>query len=70
MHSLVTFPGTVAASIADIDFIKRREGAEESLEDGSISFLSIASIHHGFHILNTLTMSAISRYVQSLFILD
>ncbi|KAL8126629.1 hypothetical protein AgCh_013760 [Apium graveolens] len=58
--------GTVAASIADIDFVKRREGAEESLEDGSISYLSIASIHHGFYILNTLTISAISRHTASL----
>ncbi|KAE9458442.1 hypothetical protein C3L33_09665, partial [Rhododendron williamsianum] len=53
--------GTVAASIADIDFVKRREGIEEFFEDGTISFLSIASLHHGFKILNTLSMSAISR---------
>lgn len=56
------FLGTVAASIADIDFVKRREGIEEFFEDGTISFLSIASLHHGFKILNTLSMSAISRY--------
>lgn len=43
--------------------VGRRKGAEESFEDGTISFLSIASIHHGFNILNTLTISAISRYV-------
>lgn len=36
---------------------------EELFEDGTISFLSIASIHHGFKILNSLTESAISRYV-------
>lgn len=57
--------GTVAASIADIDFVKRREGIEELLEDGTSSFLSIASLHHGFRILNTLTSSAISRYVKN-----
>ncbi|CAK9176027.1 unnamed protein product [Ilex paraguariensis] len=56
--------GTVAASIADIDFVKQREGAEELFEDGTLSFLSIASIHHGFKILNTLTIFAISRYVK------
>ncbi|KAF7140730.1 hypothetical protein RHSIM_Rhsim06G0239800 [Rhododendron simsii] len=58
--------GTVAASIADIDFVKRREGIEEFFEDGTISFLSIASLHQGFKILNTLSMSAISRHTASL----
>ncbi|XP_058218468.1 molybdenum cofactor sulfurase isoform X1 [Rhododendron vialii] len=58
--------GTVAASIADIDFVKRREGIEEFFEDGTISFLSIASLHQGFKILNTLSMSAISRHTSSL----
>ncbi|KAK3218091.1 hypothetical protein Dsin_012061 [Dipteronia sinensis] len=32
--------GTVAASIADIDFVRRRQGIEELFEDGSASFLS------------------------------
>ncbi|GFZ05772.1 molybdenum cofactor sulfurase [Actinidia rufa] len=60
--------GTVAASIADIDFVKRREGVEEFFEDGTISFLSTASIHQGFKILNTLTMSAISRPIYPYFV--
>ncbi|KAL1291255.1 hypothetical protein AAHE18_20G188000 [Arachis hypogaea] len=58
--------GTVAASIADIDFIKRREGIEELFEDGTVSFLSIASVRHGFKILRSLTASAISRHTKSL----
>lgn len=58
--------GTVAASIADIDFYQRRDGIEEYFEDGTVSFLSIASLHHGFKILNTLTMPAISRHTSSL----
>ncbi|KAK7292490.1 hypothetical protein RIF29_08271 [Crotalaria pallida] len=58
--------GTVAASIADIDFIKRRERIEELFEDGTVSFLSIVSIRHGFKILNSLTVSAISRHTTSL----
>ncbi|KAL8205664.1 hypothetical protein R6Q57_009215 [Mikania cordata] len=58
--------GTVAASIADIDFVKRREGIEESFEEGTISFLNIASICHGFNILNTLTLRSISRHASSL----
>ncbi|KOM49313.1 hypothetical protein LR48_Vigan08g014000 [Vigna angularis] len=52
--------GTVSASIADIDFVKRREGIEEMFEDGTVSFLSIVSIRHGFKILSSLTVSAIS----------
>ncbi|KAK4786501.1 hypothetical protein SAY86_003190 [Trapa natans] len=58
--------GTVAAAIADIDFVKRREHVEELFEDGTTSFLSIASIRHGFKLLNTLTLSAISRHTASL----
>ncbi|XP_039022239.1 molybdenum cofactor sulfurase-like [Hibiscus syriacus] len=54
--------GTVAASIADIDFVRRREGVEEYFEDNTISFLSIASIRNGFKILNSLTTSAMCRY--------
>ncbi|XP_057804593.1 molybdenum cofactor sulfurase-like [Salvia miltiorrhiza] len=53
--------GTVAASVADIDFYQRRDGVEEYFEDGTVSFLSIASLHHGFKVLNTLTIPAISR---------
>ncbi|PIN09781.1 Molybdenum cofactor sulfurase [Handroanthus impetiginosus] len=58
--------GTVAASIADVDFHRRRDGIEEYLEDGSLAFLSITSLRHGFKILNALTMSAISRHAMSL----
>lgn len=58
--------GTVAASIADIDYVKRREGVEELFEDGTISFLSIASLCHGFKVLNSLTIPAISRHTSSL----
>ncbi|XP_031275116.1 molybdenum cofactor sulfurase-like isoform X1 [Pistacia vera] len=58
--------GTVAASIADIDFVKRRQGVEELFEDGTASFLSIASIHHGFNLINSLTVSAICRHTTSL----
>ncbi|XP_038901663.1 molybdenum cofactor sulfurase isoform X4 [Benincasa hispida] len=58
--------GTVAASIADIDYVKRREGIEELFEDGTIPFLSIASLCHGFKVLNSLTIPAISRHTSSL----
>ncbi|XP_021731765.1 molybdenum cofactor sulfurase-like isoform X1 [Chenopodium quinoa] len=58
--------GTVAASIADVDFVKHRDGIEESFEDGTASFISIASIRHGFRALNTHTISSISRHTSSL----
>jgi molybdenum cofactor sulfurtransferase len=58
--------GTVAASIADIDFVKRRERVEEFFEDGSASFLSIAAIRHGFKLLKSLTPSAIWMHTTSL----
>ncbi|XP_051124906.1 molybdenum cofactor sulfurase isoform X2 [Andrographis paniculata] len=58
--------GTVAASIADVDFYKRRDAIEEHFEDGTLPFVSIASLKHGFKILNTLTMSAIYRHATSL----
>ncbi|KAG6405172.1 hypothetical protein SASPL_132758 [Salvia splendens] len=64
--ALIARNGTVAASIADIDFYQRRDGVEEYFEDGTVSFLSIASLHHGFKVLNTLTMPAISRHTSSL----
>ncbi|KAL8144553.1 hypothetical protein V2J09_017585 [Rumex salicifolius] len=58
--------GTVAASIADMDYAKQRKGIEEQFEDGTVSFLSIASIRHGFNMLNSLTISAINRHTASL----
>ncbi|CAN1263313.1 Molybdenum cofactor sulfurase [Linum perenne] len=58
--------GTVSASFADVDFVKRRENIEELFEDGTTSFLNIASIPHGFNILKSLTMSGILRHTASL----
>nr|GLL38252.1 molybdenum cofactor sulfurase [Ipomoea trifida] len=66
LGALIVKNGTVAAAIADMDFYKRRAGVEEFFEDGTVSFLSIASIHHGFRVLNTLTMSSVSRHTASL----
>lgn len=56
--------GTVAASIADIDFVQRRKSIEQVLEDGTVSFLSISSLRYGFKTINTLTISAIARYLS------
>lgn len=64
MLTLKNSTGTVAASIADIDFVKRRQVIEELFEDGTASFLSVASIRHGFNLINSLTVSAISWYAK------
>ncbi|KAL0443167.1 UNVERIFIED_CONTAM: Molybdenum cofactor sulfurase [Sesamum latifolium] len=64
--ALIARNGTVAASIADVDFYKRRDGIEEYFEDGTLAFVSVASLRHGFKILNALTISAISRHTMSL----
>ena len=37
---------------------------EDLFEDGTVSFLGIASIRHGFKTLSSLTVSAISRYAE------
>lgn len=58
--------GTVAASIADIDFVQKRKGIEQALEDGTISFLSISSLRYGFKIIDMLTISAIARYISEI----
>ncbi|GBG70232.1 hypothetical protein CBR_g6363 [Chara braunii] len=59
--------GTVGISIADIDFMKRRETTEEWLEDGTLPFLEIASLQHGYRFLNRLgTAAAISRHTGAL----
>jgi hypothetical protein len=58
--------GTVAASIADIDFVQKRKGIEQALEDGTISFLSISSLQYGFKIIDILTISAIARYLSEI----
>ncbi|BBN03005.1 molybdenum cofactor sulfurtransferase [Marchantia polymorpha subsp. ruderalis] len=58
--------GTVAVSIADEDFVQRRLNVEERLEDGTISFLSIAALRHGFTVLSQLNMAAIRRHTGSL----
>eukprot|EP00897_Mesotaenium_endlicherianum_P001042 jgi/Mesen1/10939/ME000095S10267 len=54
--------GTVEASIADADFVRRRKRPEEWLEDGTTSFLAIAALRAGFSSLRQLGgMPAISR---------
>lgn len=53
--------GTVSVSVADVDFVKKRERVEHWLEDGTPSFLAIAALRHGFAVVNDLTLPAIQR---------
>jgi len=46
--------------------VEKRKSIEQALEDGTISFLSISSLRHGFKIINMLTISAIARHTASL----
>jgi hypothetical protein len=56
--------GTVAASIADVDYVQRRENIEEWLEDGTSSFLAICSLQKGFAMIKKLGISNISMCVS------
>ncbi|XP_078437514.1 molybdenum cofactor sulfurase (LOS5) (ABA3) isoform X2 [Wolffia australiana] len=58
--------GTVLASMATNDFVKRREKVEQLFEDGTLPFLSISSIFHGLKIINSLTMRGIERHTASI----
>jgi molybdenum cofactor sulfurtransferase len=53
--------GTVAVSIADADFMQKRDRTEQWLEDGTASFLSIVALRHGFAVINRLRPQNISR---------
>ncbi|KAL0050843.1 hypothetical protein WJX82_008290 [Trebouxia sp. C0006] len=57
--------GTVAVSLAEEDFFRRREGAA-GLEDGTAHYLGIAAVRHGFHQLAALGgFPAIGNHSQS-----
>ncbi|KAL0025505.1 hypothetical protein WJX77_007273 [Trebouxia sp. C0004] len=57
--------GTVAVSLAEEDFFRRREGAA-GLEDGTAHYLGIAAVRHGFHQLAALGgFPAIGDHTQS-----
>ncbi|KAH7444136.1 hypothetical protein KP509_02G066600 [Ceratopteris richardii] len=58
--------GTVAACLADVDFVQRREGIEQMLEDGTVPFLGIAALHRGFLAINRLGISNIQMHAGSL----
>lgn len=56
--------GTVGAVLYDFDWVRLRSGLEESLEDGTVNFQSIAALKHGFAALERVGgVSKISRHV-------
>jgi molybdenum cofactor sulfurtransferase len=58
--------GTVEAVIADAHFHKPRASPSARFEDGTVSFLAIASLVPGFRQLARLGMSAISQHTHAL----
>mmetsp|Transcript_6688 Transcript_6688/g.10225 ORF Transcript_6688/g.10225 Transcript_6688/m.10225 type:complete len:873 (-) Transcript_6688:43-2661(-) len=57
--------GTVEASVSDGDFWQERKDLSERLEDGTVSFLSIISLRHGFDLLTQLGgMIAVRAHVR------
>jgi len=58
--------GTIQAAVSSGSFRSLRKGVSERFEDGTVSFLSIASLRYGFQILNRLTMKSIQNHVSAL----
>lgn len=57
-------PGSISASVADVDLVNKRVRNEQLVEDGTLTFLGIAYISHRFKIVDMLSISAIARYVH------
>ncbi|KAL0129432.1 hypothetical protein PUN28_001598 [Cardiocondyla obscurior] len=58
--------GTVDVALSSKMFHKKRQVLCQRFEDGTMPFLSIASLQYGFEILSKLTMDQISKHVFSL----
>ncbi|XP_020287531.1 molybdenum cofactor sulfurase 3 [Pseudomyrmex gracilis] len=58
--------GTVDVALSSEMFHKKRQVLHQRFEDGTMPFLSIASLKHGFDVLSELTMERISQHVFSL----
>lgn len=52
----------VAVALADDDFTQVRSRVHHCLEDGTVSFLGIAALRHGFRFLDQRKISAINRH--------
>ncbi|XP_014488950.1 PREDICTED: molybdenum cofactor sulfurase 3 [Dinoponera quadriceps] len=58
--------GAVDVALGSEMFHRKRQVLHQRFEDGTVPFLSIASLRYGFDILSKLTMDKISRHVFSL----
>ncbi|KAG5317402.1 MOCO1 sulfurase, partial [Pseudoatta argentina] len=58
--------GTVDVALSFERFHRKRQILYQRFEDGTVPFLSIASLQYGFKILSKLTMDQISKHVFSL----
>ncbi|XP_032687894.1 molybdenum cofactor sulfurase 1 isoform X2 [Odontomachus brunneus] len=58
--------GTVDVALASEMFHRKRRMLHQRFEDGTLPYLSIASLRYGFDILSKLTMDKISEHVFSL----
>ncbi|EFN88009.1 molybdenum cofactor sulfurase 1 [Harpegnathos saltator] len=58
--------GTVDVALASEMFHRKRQVLHQRFEDGTVPFLSIASLRYGFDVLSKLTMDKISQHVFSL----
>ncbi|XP_029046402.1 molybdenum cofactor sulfurase 3 isoform X2 [Osmia bicornis bicornis] len=55
--------GTVEISLSSEMFHVKRQNLHQRFEDGTVSFLSIISLRHGFDILSSISMEKISKHV-------
>ncbi|XP_076294730.1 molybdenum cofactor sulfurase isoform X1 [Lasioglossum baleicum] len=66
LHKLYYGGGTVDVSLSSEMFHVKRESLHQRFEDGTVPFLSIASLRHGLDILSAVKMQKISHHVFSL----
>ncbi|KOC70306.1 Molybdenum cofactor sulfurase 1 [Habropoda laboriosa] len=58
--------GTIDVALSSDMFHIKRKNLHQRFEDGTVPFLSIISLRHGFDILSSITMEKISKHVFSL----
>ncbi|XP_026825788.1 molybdenum cofactor sulfurase isoform X2 [Ooceraea biroi] len=58
--------GTVDVALSSEMFHKKRQALHQRFEDGTVPFLSIVTLQHGFEVLARLTIDKISKHVFSL----
>ncbi|CAK9823391.1 Molybdenum cofactor sulfurase [Anthophora retusa] len=58
--------GTIDVALSSEIFHVKRKNLHQRFEDGTVPFLSIISLRHGFDMLSSITMEKISKHVFSL----